>query len=289
MSHAPAAGSPPGTAETRSSSAAGGTGDKQGLLNRDLILGILGASAGITFSFYVIGAVVEYRRYETLELPGTQTVAPLAEDSLVALGARHLAPPALGAAGTAALYLLLVAIGRDRSRLSVALVTATLAAITATAFGIKLLGGVGTYENVAVVLLIEVVALLGWIASTSDSERIGTWWPSRHSLAAGILALGVAAVAATFVIVHVWRAPVDLEHARVDLREGRDLCGIYLALTDAYLYIAPASKQHDGYHTHRRVVALPLADVKSFELSRKQHVWPGDAPPVERRLTAGCP
>lgn len=51
-----------------------------------------------------LGAMVEYRRFQTLMLPGTQTIAPLAHDSLVAVRARHLAPPALGAIATALLY-----------------------------------------------------------------------------------------------------------------------------------------------------------------------------------------
>jgi hypothetical protein len=46
-----------------------------------LFLGLLGASAGLTFVLYAVGDVVEARRFETLVLPGAQTVAPLSHDS----------------------------------------------------------------------------------------------------------------------------------------------------------------------------------------------------------------
>jgi hypothetical protein len=278
-------------------------------LTRELFLPLLGATAGLTFGLYFVGAVVEYRRYESLKLPGAQTIAPLSHDSLVALGGRNLAPPALGAIATAALFLLLVNIARDGSPRSRRIVAFLLVLVTGATAALIALGHVGNWENFAFFLLVEAVALLGWIAKTrndekekvrkeqglTDQEDRRALWPRTDARAAGLLAFAVAAVASVFVVVHVWRLPVDLEYAHVDLRQGQDACGIYLALTEDNLYIAPAEERQNRndskrreFGTRRLVVAIPVADVQRFTLSRKQNVWDDGPPPEDGSFDANC-
>ena len=81
---------------------------------------------------------------------------------------------------------------------------------------------------------------------------------------------------AVVVLVHIWRPPVDLEYAEVDLVNDDHASGIYLTLTSDDLYLAPATQCANGtFRTHRRVVVLPRSKIVRITLSRKAHVWDG--------------
>ena len=250
-----------------------------------LFLGLLGASAGLTFLLYAVGDVVEARRFDTLVLPGAQTVAPLSHDSLIAVGGRTLGAPLLGALGSSALLVVLVAVSRVRPRVGSALVAAVLALVAAVAVALAA-GHNIRWENAGFVFLVEVAATLGWLRLRSGSDGVAK--PLTTARAAAIVGLGVALIAAVVVLVHVWRPPVDLEYATVDLSKGGRACGIYLALTSDDLFLAPARHDGDGYHTLRRIVVLPRTDVVRITLMRKTHVWDAGAQAASSLENPAC-
>ncbi len=225
-----------------------------------IALGVLGASAGLTFALYLVGVFVEVRRFDTLQLPGAQTIAPLSHDSLLAVGGRALLVPFLAAVCSFALFVLLVRL--NARGVVAALLVITIAAVATAA------AGFGTWEHVAFVAAIEAGAAFGWIrgrpTTASSTAKLG-----------GVVALAVAGAAAAIVLVHVWRPPVDLEYATVELRPCGSTSGVYLALTTQDLYIAPATRRDGGYLTHRLVVVVPRTDVMRITLHRKAHVWDG--------------
>ena len=233
---------------------------------------------------YTVGWFIELRRYATLKLPGATTVASLSRDPVIGVGARHLLAPFVAAGATAALFVLLVTLVPSGPR-SARVVGPTLAAVALITVVLVRVGG-GNWENAGFVLAIEGVAVLGWFATTK--KRGSGWWPSSTAGAAGLIALAVASVAAAFVLVHVWRPPVDLEYVEVTLRNNGRACGIYLALTDNDIYIAPAEASKDGYKTRRVIVALPRTDVLRFTLSRKQHVRDGGPPAGRKTPVPAC-
>ncbi len=218
-----------------------------------LAFGLLGASAGLTFVLYVVGDFVEARRFDTLKLPGAQTVAPLSHDSLVAVGGRTLA--VLGAVAAAAI---------------------ALAAL-----------GVGAWENAGFVLLVEAVAWAGWARFRQAHRQEDPVIPAARI--AGLGAFVVACIIATVVLVQVWRPPAHLEYANVKLRHGGHECGIYLALTSDDVYLAPALPGHHGsYRTLRRIVALPRADVQMIILWRKTPVRDAGADDAAASKNPAC-
>ena len=251
-----------------------------------LAFGLLGASAGLTFVLYVVGDFVEARRFDTLKLPGAQTVAPLSHDSLVAVGGRTLLPPLLGALGTAALFAVLVAASRVRPRNDAAVVAAVLGAVAAAAIALAALG-VGAWENAGFVLLVEAVAWAGWARFRQAHRQEDPVIPAARI--AGLGAFVVACIIATVVLVQVWRPPAHLEYANVKLRHGGHECGIYLALTSDDVYLAPALPGHHGsYRTLRRIVALPRADVQMIILWRKTPVRDAGADDAAASKNPAC-
>lgn len=250
-----------------------------------LVLGLLGASAGITFVLYLVGAIVVTRRFGTLVLPGAESITPLSRDPLIAVGARALLAPVLAAVGSSALFGLLVAIRSSQPRRERGLVVAVLVVVAAVAAG-TVAAGYGVWENAAFVGLVEAVAVLAWLQlrRTRDGSVL------RPALRIGaLMALGVAGVAAAVVFVHIWRPPVDLEYAEIELRGGGMTSGIYLALTDNELYVAPAGRCDEGFVTHRRVLVLPRSDVMRITLHRKAHVWDGGPQEPGAPADSGCP
>jgi hypothetical protein len=251
-----------------------------------LLLGLLGASAGITFVLYLVGAIVVTRRFGTLMLPGAESITPLSREPLIAVGARALLAPLLAAAASSALFGLLVAIRLAQPRRERGLVVAVLFVVAAVAAG-TVAAGYGVWENAAFVGLVEVVAALAWLRFRRTRDGPGL----RPAFRIGaVMALGVAGVAAAVVFVHIWRPPVDLEYAEIELRDGGGTAsGIYLALTDNELYVAPAGRCEGGFVTHRRVLVLPRSDVKRITLHRKTHVWDGGPQQPGAPADAGCP
>ena len=230
-----------------------------------LVLGLLGASVGVTFVLYVVGSIAETRRFDALELPGAQTITAVSRDSLVVVGGRALAAPFLAAVCTSALFYLLIRLSQWKG---VAPVAALLILVLIAAL---VLGKthVVTWENAGFIALIALVSALAWL-----SIRRGWLRGRTHHVAA--VGLGVAGMVAVVVLVHIWRPPVDLEYAEVDLVNDDHASGIYLTLTSDDLYLAPATKCANGtFRTHRRVVVLPRAKIVRITLSRKAHVWDG--------------
>lgn len=231
------------------------------------VIALLGASAGLTFALYLVGVLVVTRRFGTLRLPGAETIVPVDREPLLAAGARALLAPMLGAAASLLLFALLVwigrRVGRQRDLLAIAAVLATIALVAVT---LKTVRDWGTWENSGFVGAIEVAAVAGWAIHRWGVTTVRT---------AVFMALGVAAFASAFVLAHVWRPPVDLEYAEVELRGGGAASGIYLALTDSELFVAPAARCEDGYVTHRHVLVVPRGDVQRITLHRKAHVWDG--------------
>src|SRR5919204_690730 len=58
-----------------------------------LVVALLGASAGLTFFLYVVGALLEFRRLQTLHLPAQEIVPELPHDALLVLAAHALLVP----------------------------------------------------------------------------------------------------------------------------------------------------------------------------------------------------
>ena len=216
-----------------------------------LVLGLLGASVGVTFVLYVVGSIAETRRFDALELPGAQTITAVSRDSLVVVGGRALAAPFLAAVCTSALFYLLIRLSQWKG---VAPVAALLILVLIAAL---VLGKthVVTWENAGFIALIALVSALAWL-----SIRRGWLRGRTHHVAA--VGLGVAGM--------------DLEYAEVDLVNDDHASGIYLTLTSDDLYLAPATKCANGtFRTHRRVVVLPRSKIVRITLSRKAHVWDG--------------
>ena len=249
----------------------------------EIVLGLLGASAGVTFVVYLVGAMVEVRRFEALKLPGAQTVAPLSRDSLIAVGSFNLVPPLFVAVAAAALFGVLVAVGRGTPARAHANVAAILV-VVAIGTALTVAAGLGSWWMAVFVAFLEAAAALGWLRLRAAADRGSS---PRGVVAVGaVVALAVGGVGATVVLVNVWRPPVDLEYAEVDLRNGDRVCGVYVALTDADLYLAPAEPRDTGYVTQRRIVALPRGDVARITLKRRTPVWDGGA---DEPTNLACP
>jgi hypothetical protein len=239
-----------------------------------LVLGLLGASVGVTFVLYVVGAVVETRRFDALKLPGAQTITAVSRDSLVAVGGRALAAPFLAAVVALGLFYGMRAL--DRWKGVVPVVAALLLALSLA----LVLGATGlvTWENAGFVGLIAVGSVLGWWHFGRDQRS-----NPRH---AAVVGLGIAGIVGIVVLVHIWRPPVDLEYAQVDLQDDSPVCGVYLTLTSDALYLAPATMRDGNFYTHRRVLVLPRTKILRITLTRKVHVWDDGSAGSER---SNCP
>jgi hypothetical protein len=229
----------------------------------NLVLGLLGASVGVTFALYVVGAIVETRRFDALKLPGAQTITAVSRDSLVAVGGRALAAPFLAAVLALVLFYGMRAAGRWKG---VGPVVVALLLVLSMALVVGATGLV-TWENAGFVGLVAVGSALGWWHFRKDAKS-----NPRH---AAVVGLGIAGIVSIVVLVHIWRPPVDLEYAEVDLTNEAPACGVYLTLTSDALYLAPASARDGNFYTHRRVVVLPRANIVRITLTRKVHVWDG--------------
>jgi hypothetical protein len=227
-----------------------------------LVLGLLGASVGVTFVLYVLGAIVEARRFDALELPGAQTITAVSRDSLVAVGGRTLAAPFLAAVLALGLFYGMRALGnwKGASPVFVALLVVVTLGLVIGATGVV------TWENSAFVALIALGSALGWWHYRQKEIQ------PRH---VALVGLGIAGIVAAVVLVHIWRPPVDLEYARVDLVGGGEASGIYLTLTSDDLYLAPATACKGNFYTHRHVVVLPRTKILQITLSRATHVRDG--------------
>lgn len=229
----------------------------------NLVLGLLGASVGVTFALYVVGAIVETRRFDALKLPGAQTITAVSRDSLVAVGGRALAAPFLAAVLALGLFYGMRALDRWKG---VGLVVAALVLVLSLALVVGATGLV-TWENAAFVGLIAAGSALGWWHFPRGEK-----WNPRHGAVVG---LGIAGIVGVVVLVHIWRPPVDLEYAEVDLIDDGPACGVYLTLTSDALYLAPATERDGSFYTHRRLVVLPRPKIVRITLTRKAHVWDG--------------
>jgi hypothetical protein len=248
--------------------------DKEGPDNGipwSLVLGLLGASVGVTFVLYVVGAIVEARRFDALKLPGAQTITAVSRDSLVAVGGRALAARFIAAVFASILFYALVRLSQWKGVVPVVLLLIAVLAVALVAGAT----GIGTWENAAFVSVIGAVAALGWRLVRGKPNPDD----ARHVVAIGS---AVAGIVAAVVLVHIWRPPVDLEYARVELRDGPPESGVYLTLTSDDLYLAPAAACHGSFYTHRIVVVVPRTKILQITLSRKTHVWDGgsDATPA---------
>jgi len=237
-----------------------------------VFLALLGASAGLTFVLYVVGGFVEVRRYETLKLPGSQTIAPLSRDSLIAYGARALFVPLLGAAAGAGLFVILALLRKWRGK-AVALAVCGPIVIVLCVFA-RL---TGTGESVGFVLLLAVCAVVGLFVDASVPL-----------VAAGVAAI-VGVIAAAVVITHIWRPPTDLEYATIELRDGTRACGIYLSSTGDDIFIAPGRNDGDTYFTQREVLVVPRPDVRLLTLHRRIHVRDGGTVRAGTANSRDCP
>lgn len=178
----------------------------------------------------------------------------------------------LAAVGSSALFAFLVVIGRTRPRNDLSLVVVVLLGVGAATVAV-VASGLGIWENAGFVGVTGAAAGLGW-ARLRRAERRCEARPATRI--AALIAITVAGATAAVVLVHIWRPPVDLEYATVDLRDRAEpVSGIYLTLTDDDLYLAPATKCDGEYRTHRRVVVLPRSRVLRITLRRKAHVRDG--------------
>jgi hypothetical protein len=117
----------------------------------------------------------------------------------------------------------LVALSAVRPRVGPRLVAAVLALVSAGAVALAVTKNI-RWENTGFVFLVEVAATLGWLRLRRGSNGVARQLTTAR--VAAIVGLGVVLIAAAVVLVHVWRPPVDLEYATVDLRHGGPACGI---------------------------------------------------------------
>ena len=249
-----------------------------------LLVAVLGASAGLTFLLYLVGLIVLTRRFGTLLLPGAETIAPLSRDPALAAGGRALAAPILGAIGSAVIFSALV-VGSwrwpRRQRRVVLVVLGVVALLALIPIG-ALQWGKWEYALFAALLAVAAVVawwvlcrlVKGWTNERGERRPVPKWRGKAVGVA-GVTAFVVALIAGSVVAVHLWRPPVDLEYAEVALRPGGTVNGIFLALTENELFIAPAVRCSDGYVTHQRVLVVPRGDIKRITMHRKAHVWDG--------------
>lgn len=155
----------------------------------------------------------------------------------------------------------------------------------------------GKWEAAGFIALLELAAVVGWVllrhlvkgwTYERGERRPFVKWRARAVGVAGALGMSVFLVASAVVAVHVWRPPVDLEYAEVALRSGGSANGIFLAVTENELFVAPAVDCKDGYVTHQHVVVVPRGDVQRVTLHRKQHVWDGGRLDRDHPAGGGC-
>jgi hypothetical protein len=212
-----------------------------------LLLGVLGASAGFTFFLYVVGALLEFRRLQTLHLAAQDAVPELPQQALLVLAAHALLVPlALGAVASVVLVLLYAPMTRGLM----------IAAVAVVVLGCAVL-----------------IPFLGWrdraAVVTSAAAGVAGWWLVARrrwgvGRAAATVFVAAALLGAAIAFVNAWRPPVHLACARLTLTHGGRLEGFYVGASSQDFFIAPGV----GRRSVRRLAVVPRATVARLTLGK---------------------
>ena len=209
------------------------------------VLAILGASAGLTFFLYVVGALLQFRRLKTLHLPAQDIVPALPQNTMLVLAAHALVVPiALGAAAAVVLALL------TTPRMHGLMLAATGVVVVACAALFPFLG----WRDRGSVAGAVVAGVLGWALVALRG------WSAWH---AGTAVFGAAALlGAVLAFVNAWLPPVHLACAQLRLADGDVVQGFYLGASSDELFVAPGT----GRRSVRRVYLVPRSKVERLAL-----------------------
>jgi hypothetical protein len=210
-----------------------------------LVLAILGASAGLTFFLYVVGALLEFRRLQTLHFAAQDVVPALPQNTMLVLAAHALLVPiALGAVAGVVLALL------RTPQMHGLMLIATAAIVVACVVLFPFLG----WRDRGAVAGAALAGVAGWAAAA----RRG--WSAWH---AATIVFGAAMLLGTSVaFVNAWLPPVHLACAQLALADGSVVQGFYVGASSDEFFVAPGR----GRRSVRRLYVLPRSKVERLSL-----------------------
>ncbi len=219
-----------------------------------LVLAVLGASAGFTFFLYVVGALLEFRRLQTLHLAAQDVVPELPQQTLLVLAAHALLVPlALGAAASTVLVLLSLPMTRAL------MLTAGAAVVVGCAALIPFLG----WRDRSAVISSAVAGVAGWLLVARRR------WAVRR--AAVTVFAAAALLGAVVAFVNAWLPPVHLACARLALTDGGRIEGFFVGASSHDFFVAPGIARR----SIRRLDVVPRATVARLSLGRTVGVRDG--------------
>jgi hypothetical protein len=223
----------------------------------NVLLQLLGAAAGLVVLMTLLGALGNWWRYKTLDLPNNAPIAALSQTTLLIEGVNELAPGILTGFVAAGLSLLIRPYVRRVPRWLPALWVAFVLGASAAAWAIWTIDA-GIYVCSAGLVLFL------------------TLTPLSTSLVGIAVYFVVVAVVTIITTIEIIKPPTHLERVVLAVQDhpNSPIHGFWIAATSDTVYVAPQLPGH--CQVSGGIVGFPESSVKRIFLGQSVKVYPRD-------------